>query len=121
MLELIDLTTNKAIGALSFIKGETRTISLQVIESGIAKNITGYTFKFAAKEKFSDTAYKINVIAGAITDAVNGKLTLTLNAADIDVAFRGVYEIAMYDALLKKTVLTQPRGLPVAVHEDIID
>ncbi|KAF0145113.1 MAG: hypothetical protein FD156_1224 [Nitrospirae bacterium] len=121
MLELIDTTTGMSIGSQQFVKGETKTISLQLKENGIAKNITGYTFKFAGKAKHSDTAYKIPVINGAITDAANGKFSFTINAADVAAVFSGVFEIAMYDALLKKTVLTPPRGTPVTVHEDIID
>lgn len=100
------------------IKGETRTLQYQVLENGTPKNISGMTFKFAAKQKIPDTTYIISPVAGTITDAVNGKFSFTITFTTV---FAGVYEIAMYDATAQKTILTTPGGAPIRVVEDIID
>ena len=105
--------------AMSFVKGETKTISIQIKENGSPKDVTGMAFKLGVKERITDAAYKIGPVTGTIDDALNGKVSFSVAAGNA--AFAGVYEIAMYDAQSKKTVLTPAGGMGFKVVESIID
>lgn len=107
--------------ALRFEKGETVTLNYQVKDrvTGQPKDITGMTFKFAAKENFTDTGYKIAVVTGAIDDAANGLFHITVTIPDTP--FSGVYSVLMEDASSKRTVLSSAGGDPIRVLENLID
>ncbi|MEW6115384.1 MAG: BppU family phage baseplate upper protein [Nitrospirota bacterium] len=108
--------------AIKLVKGEKRDLKYQLKENGAVKDITGMTFKFAAKATRTSATYQINPIAAALDDPLNGKFSFTLTAANATGAvFKGVYEISMYDAGSNKTVLTTPGGDPIEIVEDIVD
>jgi hypothetical protein len=103
----------------TFVKGEKPTLSYQLKEGGSAKDITGMSFKIGVKEKLNDTSYKIGPVTGDIDDATSGKFSFTFTVPEE--TFKGLYEVAMYDASSNKTVLTSPRGVEFRVVESIVD
>lgn len=108
-----------ALSTLTFVEGEKKTLKIQVKENGSPKDITGMSFKFAVKENLTDTSYKISPVSGTIDDAANGKVSFTFTVPEG--TFLGVYEIAMYDASINKTVITTPGGIEFRVKESLID
>jgi len=105
--------------ALKFEVNETVTLRYQVKEEGVAKDITGMTFTFAAKERPADAAYRISPLSGTIDDAQDGRFSITLTVPPI--AFAGFYSIVMEDALGKRTVLTRRGGTDIKVLESLLN
>jgi len=106
---------------LRFETGETVTLRYQVRDTvtGLPRDITGMSFRFAAKEKHTDAAYKIAPVAGAIDDAASGLFHITLDMPGTP--FTGVYSVVMEDAGAKRTVLSRAGGNPITVVENLID
>lgn len=103
------------------VRGETRTLKYQIMEDGVAKDITGMTCKLAVVEALGDAAEKIGPVDGAIDDAANGKISFTLTSTHTDQsAFAGVCGMALYDGSSNKTTLTAPGGLGFRLVEDIV-
>ena len=102
-------------------RGDTLTLSYQLKEDGVAKDITGMTFKLAVKEGITDASYKISPISGTIDDASSGKFSFALTDTETDqAAFAGVMEMAMYDGSGNKTTLTGAGGIAFRLVEDIV-
>jgi len=109
------------MNTIEIVKGETVTKRYQVKENSVAKDITGMTFKFAVKEKYTDATYLINPITGTIDDAANGKFSFEIGPPNTDTVLQGVFEITMTDGSGKKTVLTPAKGVAFRIVENIID
>ncbi len=106
---------------LKIVRGDTLTLSYQLREDGVAKDITGMSFKLAVKEGISEASYKIGPVDGAIDDAASGMFSFALTETETDQSpFAGVMEIAMYDALGKKTTLSEAGGVGFRLMEDIV-
>lgn len=103
------------------VKGETRTLRYQLKKDGVAQDITGMSFSLAAKERATDATYKLGPVSGAIEDAAQGKFSFVVTDSHTAAVFAGVAELAMYDGLGKKTVLSPPGGVRCAVVESILD
>ncbi len=107
------------MNALKIVKGDTVTLKYQLTGNGQPKDITGMGFKFTAREKKEDAAAVIGPVAGVVDDAVNGKFSITLSAADTGAVFTGVYEVSMFDPSGARTTLTPAGGSQILVIEDI--
>ena len=106
---------------IALTRGDTVTLSYQLKEDGLEKDITGMTFKLAVKEGITDASYKINPVSGTIDDAATGKFSFELTESETDQSpFAGVMEIAMYDASSNKTTLTGAGGIAFRLVEDIV-
>ena len=106
---------------IAITRADTATLSYQLMEDGVAKDITGMTFKLAVKGKAADDAFKIAAVVGTIDDAATGKFSFTLTDTETDQApFKGVVEMAMYDGSGNKTTLTPAGGLEFKIVEDIL-
>lgn len=102
-------------------RGDTVTLSYQLLEDGVAKDITGMSFKLAVKEKLTDTAFKIAAVDGTIVVAAPGKFSFTLTDTETDqTPFAGKVEIAMYDGSGNKTTLTPSGAVKFCVIEKIL-
>lgn len=102
------------------VKADTVTLRYQLTEDGVAKDITGMTFKLAVKEKLSDVAFKIDPVDGDIDDAATGKFSFTLTDSETDQdPFAGKMEIAMFSGT-DKTTLTPAGGIGFRLVEDVI-
>jgi hypothetical protein len=104
---------------LSFETKETVTLRYQLKEDGAARDISGMAFTFAAKERHTDTLYKIPPVNGTIENASEGmfSITLTMPASP----FAGLYSIVMEDTGGKRTVLSKPGGTSIRVLESLLD
>jgi hypothetical protein len=109
------------MNAVKVVKGDKAVLKYQVKEDGVPKNITGMTFKFAAKQNLDDAAYAISPVNGAIEDAANGKFSFILDSTATATVFTGLFEICMYDGSNNKTALTPAGGVAIKVVENIID
>jgi len=106
---------------ITITRGDTLTLSYQIKEDGVAKDITGMSFKLAVKEGITDASYRINPIDGTIDDASSGKFSFALTDTETDqAAFAGLLELAMYDAQSNKTTLTPAGGVSFRLMEDIV-
>ncbi len=106
---------------IKITRGDNVTLSYQLKEDGVAKDITGMSFKLAVKENLTDTAFKIAAVDGTIDDEATGKFSFALTDTETDQSpFAGVMEIAMYDGSGNKTTLTPPGGLAFRLMEDIV-
>jgi hypothetical protein len=111
-----------SLSTITITKADTVTLSFQLFEDDVVKDITGFTFKFAVKEKVDDTAYKIDPVDGTIDDAANGKFSFDLTDVETDQdPFEGRYEISMFDGSGNKLTLSGARGVEFLLVEDIID
>ena len=104
---------------MKFETGESATLRYQLTEDGAAKDITGMLFKFAAKEKHTDTGYTIGPANGVIDDAALGKFSFTLTMPAMP--FSGVYSVVMDDGAGARTVLNQRGGDAIRVIESLVD
>lgn len=104
---------------LRFETYETATLRYQLKEGGVAKDITGMTLTFAAKERHTDVPYRISPVIATIDDALDGRFSLTLTMPPSP--FAGLYSIVMEDAGGKRTVLTKPGGTAIRVLESLVD
>ena len=106
---------------ITITRGDTLTLSYQLKEDGVAKDITGMSFKLAVKEGITDASYKVAPVTGTIDDASSGKFSFALTDTETDQAsFAGLMEISMYDASSNKTTLTPAGGLAFRLMEDIV-
>lgn len=103
---------------LVFVTGDTVTLQYQLTSDSFPVDITGNTFKFAAKLKPSDAAFIIDPVAGVIDDAADGKFSfeIAVPATDND----GVYEVEMTIPGPKKITLTPGGGVPVSIALEVI-
>lgn len=102
------------------VKADTVTLKYQLKEDGVAKDITGMTFKLAVKEKLSDAAFKIDPVDGDIDVALTGEFSFTLTDTETDQdPFAGHLEIAMFSGP-DKTTLTPAGGIGFRLIEDVI-
>lgn len=106
---------------IEIVKGDTVTKRYQLQKDGVAQPITGMTFKFAVKAKYTDTTYLINPITATIDDAANGKFSFVIGPPDTDTVMTGVFEITMTDGAGKRTTLTPKGGFPFEISENLID
>ena len=109
-----------SLSKLVLVTGDTVTLQYQLVsgENGFPIDITGNTFKFAAKLNPTETAFIIDPIDGVIDDAVNGKFSFEV-AVPVD-PNDGVYEIEMTIPGPKVTTLTPGGGLPISISQEII-
>ncbi len=106
---------------ITITRGDNVTLSYQLKEDDVARDITGMTFKLAVKEGLTDAAYKIDPVDGTIEDASSGKFSFALTDTETGQApFAGLLEIAMYDGSGNKTTLTGAGGLAFRLVEDIV-
>ena len=103
---------------LSFETDETVTLRYQLREDGAARDITGMMFRFAAKERHTDTSYRIGPLDGDIEDAEDGRFSITLKMPQEP--FAGLYSVVMVDATGSRTVLTRPGGTAIRVLESLM-
>ena len=66
---------------LVLVTGDTVTLRYQLISDGFPVDITGNSFKFAAKLNPSEATFIIDPVDGDIDDAAAGKFSFTLPAA----------------------------------------
>ena len=104
---------------LKFETGERVFLRYQLTEGGSASDITGMTFRFAAKERHTDATYKISPVTGSIEDPEQGKFSFVLDMPSTP--FAGVYSVVMEDAAGNRTVLSQRGGDPIRVIESLLD
>lgn len=107
--------------SLLFEAGETVKLEYQIKDSvtGHAVDITGMSFKFAAKKKHTMDDYRIVPVDGTIDDAVEGKFSFEVLMPSTP--FSGVYSVVMEDGDGKRTVLTQRGGAAISVIESLVD
>ena len=106
---------------ITITRSDTITLSYQLKEDGVAKDITGMSFKLAVKEGITNASYKVDPVTGAIDDAALGKFSFALTDTETDqAAFAGVMEMAMYDGSGNKTTLTGAGGIAFRLVEDIV-
>ena len=106
----------------TIVSAETVTLRYQAQKDGVPLDITGCTFRLGVKERLSDAEYVIGPIEGALDDAGSGMFSFGLTGEDTDVTpFSGLYEIAMFDSLGNKNVLTPAGGVIFRVVGEIVD
>lgn len=62
-------------------QNDSISLNFTITQNGTAFNLTGYSIVYRAKVAFADAAYVINETA-TITDAANGKCSVSLSATD---------------------------------------
>ncbi len=106
---------------IKITRGDNVTLSYQLKEDGVAKDITGMTFKLAVKEGITDASYKVDPVTGTIDDAATGKFSFELTEVETDQSpFAGQMEIAMYNGSGDKTTLSAAGGVEFRLVEDIV-
>lgn len=105
---------------LNLVTGDTVSLQYQIIsgDTGLPVDITGNTFKFAGKNKPSDTAFIIDPVIGVIDDAVNGKFSFEISVPAT--ANEGVYEVEMQDSGGKALTLTPGGGVRLTISLEVI-
>jgi hypothetical protein len=117
-LVVMDLDAGTAFSGVQMVRGETRTVRIQVAKSGRPQDVTGMVFTFAAKRFHYDTVQAIGPITGTVDDQANGLVSFVID--NPQAVFNGVCEIAMIDPDGRKLVLTPPRGATCKVDESIV-
>ena len=88
--------------------------------NGTPIDITGYTFKFAAKTYLGQAA-PVFEVDGDIDDGPAGEFSFDFTDAVTGLdPFTGIYEIAMVDDTAQKTTLTDPGGATFCLVQKIV-
>jgi hypothetical protein len=105
---------------LVLVTGDTVVLQYQVIseDTGFPVDITGNTFKFAAKLDPTQATYIIDPIDGSIDDAALGKFSFIVPVpATPD---NGVYEVEMQDGGGAALTLTPGGGVAITIALEVI-
>lgn len=106
--------------ALKFNTNDTVTLRYQYRDALSAPvDITGLSFKWAAKVLPGDLTYQIGPIDGVITDAANGFFEFTVILPPD--GFEGIYEVEQEDGIGRTLTLTQPEGVEIRLIENVIN
>ena len=105
---------------LNFVTGDVVNLPYQLVskDTGFPINITGNTFRFAAKLKPSESTYIIDPVDGTIDDAAAGKFSFDITLPDDP--DDGVYEVEMLVAGVDPLTLTPGGGVAITISQEII-
>lgn len=102
--------------ALVFETSESATLRYQLNEIDAPKDITGMTFRFAAKVHHTDATYAIEPVVGVVDDAAGGKFSFELTMPPTP--FAGLYSVVMEDGEGNRTVLGHRPGDVIRVGRE---
>ncbi len=106
-------------------QGEMRMVVFEMTENGVPVDCTGFTFQLGVKEKITDAAYKIGLIAGTLSAGSTGLQSLvtwlfTPAMTSALSPFGGVYEVALYDLSGNKVPLSARGGVSFTLRKALI-
>lgn len=106
----------------TIVSADAVRLRYQALKDGTPLDLTGCTFRFGVKERLSDVQCAIGPVEGVVDDAGSGMFSFGLTGEDTGVPpFSGLYEIAMFDSLGNKNVLTPAGGVIFRVVGEIVD
>lgn len=84
-------------------QGEDRTLVFDLLDGGAPLNVTGWTIIFRVGTRGNEN---VLALSAALTDAANGRITVTLAAADLALIGKGyTYEIRRTNVGSVRTLL----------------
>jgi hypothetical protein len=114
----VDVTSKITFDPIEVVKGDTIVLRYLILENGIPKDLTGYSAKFAVQLTPSYSEYQIGPVDATVYESA-GEIEFTDTVPNE--VFKGVFEIALYDPLSKRTTLTPAGGVDFRSKESIVD